>query len=179
MASASATGRLEGFHLLTEYECGRAQMAIEWVARSQKPIVEIGGCPIKECDFRALTHDLNRCIARSGESVRAFVIRDKMPGFCCYGFYRYPWAIRALLSAWGIERDDKKHQSLWVQGLVFGYSPEAIQRFMSSASGARVSNSHSHQHSAFVRCCKVEIYGTLARRVRRGSNRNGKSLKSD
>ena len=38
---------LEGFRELTEYECGRAQIAIEWVARSQKPVAEIGGRPIK------------------------------------------------------------------------------------------------------------------------------------
>lgn len=149
-------------------------MAIEWVARSQKPIVEIGGRPIKGCDFRALTYDLNRCIAVSGETVRAFVMPDKMPGFCCYGFYFYPWAIKALLSAWGIQRDDKKHQSLWLQGLVFGYSPDAIQRFISSASCARVSNSRPNQRSYLSRYRRVEIYGHLALNVQRRSNRNGK-----
>jgi hypothetical protein len=153
-------------------------MAIEWVARSQKPIVEIGGCPIKGCDLRALAHDLNLCIALSGESVRAFVIPDKMPGYCCYGFYFYPWAIKALLFAWGIDRmRNKAHHSLWLQGLVFGYSPDAIQRFMSSVSYERASNSRSRQRSAFSRYCKVEIYGALAQLVRRGSNRSCKSRK--
>ena len=174
----SQPSQVEGFRILTEYECGRAQMAIEWVARSQKPIVEIGGRPVKDCDLQALSQDLNRCIAVSGESVQAFVMPDKVPGYCCYGFYCYPWAIQALLYAWGIERaHNKAARSLWLQGLVFGYSPAAIQRFISSASGAQESSLRSRQCSAFVRYRRVEIYGTLARLFRLGSNRNGKSRK--
>jgi hypothetical protein len=178
---AQATARLDGFRILTEYECGRAQMAIEWVSRSQKPIVEIGGRALNDCDLRALAHDLNRCIATSGESVRAFVIPDKTPGYCCYGFYRHPWAIKALLFAWGIEREDhnREHQSLWLQGLVFGYSPDAIQRFMSSASGARASNSRSCQRSEFSRYRKVEIYGIPVSPARRHNSQSGKSRTFD
>jgi hypothetical protein len=113
-----------GFTTLTEYECGRAQVAIEWVARSQKPIVEIGGRPSNECDLVALAADLNRCITHSGESVRGFIIPDKLSAYCCYGFYRYPWAVEALLDVWKIERAPESTRSLWRQGLVFGYSPE-------------------------------------------------------
>lgn len=173
---------LEGFLILTEYECERAQIAIEWVARAQKPIVEIGGCLIKDCDFRALAHDLCRCIALSGESARAFVIPDKIPGYCCYGFYRYPWAIKALLDTWGIARIPKDaNRSFWQQGLIFGYSPDAIQRFISasSVSSAPASNSHLRRHNEPYRLYKVEIYGWLASIARRRSNRNGKSRTRD
>ena len=92
----SLSEAMDGFLVFSEYECGRAQMAIEWVARSQKPIVEIGGCPVGATNLQDLAHDLNRCITLSRESVRAFVIPDRIRGFCCYGFYRYPWAIKAL-----------------------------------------------------------------------------------
>ena len=163
---------LVGFRLLSEYECGRAQMAIEWVARAQKPIVEIGGCPVKGCDLRDLAYDLNRCVARSGESVRAFVMPDGIPGHCCYGFYRYPWAIQALLATWGTR------QAPWLQGLVFGYSPEAIQRFSSSVSAARGSSPHSRQRiegrPAYRLLGRVGIYGYLASNVRLRSRQSGK-----
>ena len=126
------------FRLLTDYECGRALTAIEWVARSQKPIAEFGGRPIRGCDFRALAHDLNGCIAQSREDVRGFIIPDKMKGFCCYGFFKYRWAVEALLDIWGKTKSGpiRLRRVLWMQGLVFGYSPDAIQRFISSASAA-------------------------------------------
>lgn len=167
---------LVGFRLLTEYECGRALTAIEWVARAQKPIVEVGGRPIKDCDLVALSHDLDTCITQSGESVRAFVIPDSVPGFCCYGFYRYPWAIRALLS---ISRKNKSRllrswDSLWIRGLVFGYSPDAVQRFMSCASPARVATMR-RDHRTIRR---VEIYDPLGSLVRARSKSNGRCQKS-
>ena len=168
---------LDGFRLLSEYECGRAQIAIEWVARAQKPVVEIGGRPETECDLRALAHDLNRCIARSGETVRAFVIPDGTPRYCCYGFYRYPWAVEAMIFAWGKNaRRPNSRQWAWIQGLIFGYSPDAIQRFISSASVSRGSMSHQPRHTEFHRVClgRVEIYGPLALNVQRRNNQNGK-----
>jgi hypothetical protein len=169
---------IDGFRMLTEYECGRAQTAIEWVARSQKPIVEIGGSPIRDCDLRALARDLNHCISQSGESVRGFVIPDKTPGYCCWGFYQYPWAIEALLAAWGNKRaSNDARYSLWLQGLVFGYSPDAIQRFISSASSARASKMRLRRRTEIYRLYKVEIYGRLALLARRRSSSNDKFRK--
>ncbi len=178
----SPTQRLDKFRVLSEYECGRAQIAIEWVARSEKPIVEIGGCSIAHCDFPALAHDLNRCIILSGESVKAFIIPDKVPEYCCYGFYCYPWAIKALLHVWGIElRRKGDNHSLWQQGLVFGYSPAAIQRFISASFAPAVqgSNSRSRPRSAPYRLYKVEIYGQLASIAQRRNNRNDKCRTAD
>jgi uncharacterized C2H2 Zn-finger protein len=155
---------LEGFRVLSEYECGRAQMAIEWVARAQKPIVEIGGRPVKDCDFLALAHDLNQCVVRSGESVTAFIIPDRIRRYCCYGFYRYRWAIDALLATWGAGRWSTDPQRWrWLQGLLFGYSAEAIQRFISSASHGQASSLHCCRRSQFYVHRRVEIYGPLVR----------------
>jgi hypothetical protein len=171
---------MQGFRLLSEYECGRAQMAIEWVARGQKPVAEIGGRPLAGCDLRALACDLGRCVARSGESVRAFVIPDGVSGYCCYGFYRYPWAIDALRFAWGSRqrRSDLRQSLWWIQGLVFGYSPAAIQRFSSSVSGARGSSPHSRQRiegrPVYRRLGRVEIYDCRAWIARRHSSLNGR-----
>jgi hypothetical protein len=165
---------LVGLRLLTEYECGRALTSIEWVARSEKPIVEIGGCPMRGCNFQALAHDLNHCILRSHEDVRGFIMPDKMRGYCCYGFFKYPWAVEALLDVWGKRKSGltRTRRLLWMQGLVFGYSPDAIQRFISSASDGQVSTARSVQCSDIARYCRVEIYGTPARLFRRRSNSN-------
>lgn len=163
---------LNGFRVLSEYECGRAQMAIEWVARAQKPIVEIGGVPITHCDLRALTRDLDRCIDLSGEEVRAFVAPSGGK-FCCYGFYKFPWAIDALLFAWGIRRVPAgTRRSLWLQGLVFGYSPRAIQDFIDaeSASYEPRSTSRSRRRTGIDRQCRVGIYGLAAPRALRRSS---------
>ena len=163
---------------LTEYERGRAQLAIEWVARSEKPIVEIGGRPISACDVRCLARDLDECIASSRESVRAFIMPDRMPGYCCYGFYRHPWAINAMLETWGAGRwPADPARWIWLQGLLFGYSADAIQRFMSSASCERASSSRSSPHSESYRLRRVEIYGIPEQRARRHNNPNGKSQK--
>ena len=168
---------LAKFSVLTEYECGRAQMAIEWVARSQKPIVEIGGCPTKNCNLRKLALDLNKCVDLSGEDVRAFIIPDKVRGFCCYGFYLYPWALEALLSVWGIERG--RSDSLWTQGLLFGYSADSIQRFIASASDAPRSNLHPRVCSESFRVRKVEICGPLVRLVRPHNSQSDRCRKLD
>jgi len=171
-------GLIDNFETLTEYECGRAQVAIEWVARSQKPVVEIGGRPSKDCNLATLAADLNQCIKHSGEAVRGFIIPDKLSDYCCYGFYRYPWAVEALLDVWKIERAPESTRSLWRQGLLFGYSPEAIQTFISSASSERGSKSRSRRHTETFRLYKVEIYGRLALLARRRSSSNDKCRKS-
>jgi hypothetical protein len=173
VAGGDGQRRLDGFRILTEYECGRAQIAIEWVARAQKPIVEIGGIPIAHCDLKALALDLDRCIELSGESVRAF-IAPSGGRFCCYGFYKFPWAIDALLFAWGIKRVPRgTRRSLWLQGLVFGYSPSAIQDFINaeSASSERESKLRSRRRTGIDRQYRVGIYGLAGSPARRRNMR--------
>jgi hypothetical protein len=160
--------------VLTEYECGRAQIAIEWVARGQKPIAEIGGRPITDCDISALACDLDGLICKSGESVFGFLAPEGADR-CMYGFYKYPWAIGALLHVLGIERaPEGARQSSWLQGLVFGYSPSAIQEFISSGCAGPESNSHPSPYNLG----KVGIYGTLAPLVRRRNNQSDRFQKS-
>ena len=164
---------LTKFHVLTEYECGRALTAIEWVARAQKPIVEVGRYPVANCDVRSLAHDLDRCVIMSGETVRGFIMPTKDSAFCCYGFYRYAWAIQALLAVYEAEPVIDPYGSLWLQGLVFGYSPDAIQRSMSSASDGRESKLRSAPCIRGGRHRRVEIYGSLALPVQRRDSSNG------
>jgi hypothetical protein len=168
--------RLDGFGILTEYEYGRAITSIEWVARSEKPIVEIGGRPIQGCDFSALADDLNRCILQSRENVRAFIIPDKMRGYCCYGFFKHRWAVDALLDLWGEKKSGptRTRRMLWMQGLVFGYSPDAIQRFIESGSSAPTAI--EHQDHRTIR--RVEIYVRVESRVRARSRRSDRYQKS-
>jgi|SRR5579859_62438 len=174
-SSGTKDGTVREWRVLSEYESGRAQIAIEWVSRAQKPIVEVGGRPIKGCDFQALAADLNFCIRQSGESVRGFVMPDRAPGYCCYGFFRYAWALNALQLVWTTRRAPRgPYHSLWLQGLLFGYGAEAIQRFISSASSVPEPNSHWHPCNAPIRLCKVEICGSLVQLARLRSNRSGK-----
>lgn len=155
---------IQGFHILTEYEYGRAQIAIEWVARSQKPIVEIGGRPLKECNVIRLARDLNDCIVKSGESVRAFIAQDNVAGHCCYGFYRYSWAMQALLMLLGKNKSGpiRALDLLWMRGLVFGYSPDAIQRFIAYASREQAATVRQDRRT--IR--RVEIYVPVESHVR-------------
>jgi hypothetical protein len=172
MVAEAAQRLLDGFRVLTDYERGRAQMAIEWVSRAQKPIVEIGGAPIGHYDLGALTYDLDRCIQLSGETVLGF-IAPSGGKYICYGFYKFPWALDALLFAWGIRRvQPSTRRTLWLQGLVFGYSPSAIQDFIDaeSASCGPESRSHPHRRNGTNRQCRVGIYGLAAPRAPRRSS---------
>jgi len=137
---------LNKYRVLTEYECGRAQLAIEWVSRSQKPIAEIGGRPLGSCDLDDLVCDLEQCIAASGEDVLGFVIPDGNPEYCSFGFYRYSWALEALLMIWGPKDQPPSPACFdWLHGLLFGYDAAAIERFIRSSSCERESKTpHVH-----------------------------------
>ena len=161
------------FKILTEYERGRAQIAIEWVARAQKPIVEIGGRSLKNCDLNALAEDLNLCIAESGEVVKGFVIPFGTTDYCCYGFYCESWAIKALLSVQENESLSLNPQNrAWIQGLLFGYSPDAIQRFISASSLIQASREH-----CLCTVGKVEIFHISPALFRPHSDGNDKNLR--
>jgi len=134
---------LDEFEFLTEYEIGRAQLAIEWVARAQKPIVEIGSRPISNSNLNLLDADLARCVAQSGENVHPFIVAENEQKYFSYGFYKYPWALDAL--QWitrSKRRSPDRRYFDWLGGLIFGYSPDAIQRFISSGSGKPTASLH-------------------------------------
>jgi hypothetical protein len=161
---------VENCLVLTEYELGRAVTAIEWVARGGKPIVEIGQrCLSGDITALDLAHDLDRCIALVGEpDVRGFAIHQS-DEFWQFGFYRYEWAIAALLS---LEKEaPASAQMHWVRGLLFGYDSASIDRFISSSVSAELkSTSHYFPDNCTCLPDKVALYGQAGRLVPLHSN---------
>src|ERR1017187_10475755 len=83
--------------ILSDYEFGRAMTAIEWVALGDKPIVDAGGHVVDAAGRNHLADDLNHCLDVSRrENVHGYIMRDRT-GWWAYGFYRYGWALEALL----------------------------------------------------------------------------------
>jgi hypothetical protein len=149
---------VENCLVLTEYELGRAVTAIEWVSRGAKPIVEIGQ-RLLSGDITAsdLATDLDRCIALAGEpEVRAFAIY-RNDGWWQFGFYRYEWAITALL-ALETETPADVHAH-WIRGLLFGYDPASIDRFIASASDGLKSTLRYSLDNCTCLPDRVELYG--------------------
>src|SRR4051794_9917178 len=81
--------------VLTEYEIGRAVLAAETIARSEKPVAEVG-CQ-KIASIATLEHDLHECVKLAGhaDNVRVWT-RETGGGRVRYGFYREGWAVDAL-----------------------------------------------------------------------------------
>lgn len=126
------------FSILSDFEVARSLAAIEAVGRASKPVAEVGNVKLSSSRVAELDGDLAQCLRLAGEpEVKPFVLREE-GGRWSYGFYRHSWARDALeflrrrhrgarLSAY--DRD-------WIAGLLFGYSPEAIQRFLTGAAGS-------------------------------------------
>ena len=114
--------------VLTEYEIGRAIQAAETIARSEKPVAEVG-CQ-KVASTVALEDDLRECVNLAGhaDNVRVWT-RATDGGRVRYGFYREDWALNALnfLDRADISDVDRA----WISGLLFGYRGDAIQQFIS------------------------------------------------
>jgi len=113
--------------VLTEYEVGRAIWAAEIVARSEKPIAEVGTRSIGPQD--ALESDLRECLklVRDSDDVR-FWTRPAGETRVRYGFYRERWVLQALDFLDGA--DLASADRAWISGLLFGYRSDAIQRFI-------------------------------------------------
>lgn len=122
---------MTGFKILTEYEVGRAISYIEWVAGGDKPLAELG-CR-KDIVSSDLQSDLDRCIEISGESVGAFIIPADA-NFWAYGFYIAPWTLDVL--EFLLETTEvNEYVTKCLTGLLFGYSPHAIQGFLDRPKG--------------------------------------------
>lgn len=119
--------RLLFMQALSEYEVGRCSMAIEAISNLGKPIVEVGG---RRASVKALTSDLRKVLKLhriKGDRIEAWVKKTK-DGYCRYGFYREPWALKALEFLDKAELSD--YDRTWVSGLVFGYVASEIQQFI-------------------------------------------------
>jgi hypothetical protein len=116
--------------VLAEYEVGRAVLAAEMIARSQKPVAEVG-CQ-KIASTVALEDDLRECVKLAGhaDNVRVWT-RATSDGRVRYGFYREAWVLGALdyLARAELSEVDRA----WISGLLFGYRADAIQQFINRA----------------------------------------------
>ena len=81
--------------VLTDYEVGRAILAAETIARTEKHVAEVG-CQ-KAASTVALEDDLRKCVKLAGHAgnVRVWT-RATSGGRVRYGFYREEWVLDAL-----------------------------------------------------------------------------------
>lgn len=118
--------------VLTEYEIGRAILAAEIIARSEKPVTEVGSQ--KVASITALIEDLSECIRLAGRADNVKVwTRETSGGRTRYGFYRDRWVLDALDFLDRSTLADADHA--WISGLLFGYRADAIEEFIARAVG--------------------------------------------
>jgi hypothetical protein len=113
--------------VLTEYEIGRAVWAAEIIAKSDKPVTEIGSRIVASSD--ALLDDLRECLKLASEATDVKIWTRAAGGKRLrYGFYRDAWVVGALDFLDRAELPDADRA--WINGLLFGYRSDAIQRFI-------------------------------------------------
>lgn len=120
--------------VLTEYEIGRAVWAAEIVAKSDKPVTEVGCRAITSAV--AVVDDLCECLKLASEAadVKVWTRRSDRGDRIRYGFYRDAWVLGALEF---LDRADLPDvDRAWINGLLFGYRSDAIQRFINRLTAA-------------------------------------------
>src|ERR1043165_6185912 len=80
--------------VLTEYEIGRAVWAAEIIAKSDKPVTEVGSRAVASLD--ALKSDLRECLKLASESADVKIWTRPDGKRTRYGFYREAWVVGAL-----------------------------------------------------------------------------------
>jgi hypothetical protein len=123
--------------LLTDFEFARCMAAIEAVDRLGKPAAEIGPKRVPRAQRGVLARELRGIVASMGVGeIREYVSKSEAGGWVTFGFYRFGWVRDALTF---LEKEagslDERTRG-WVQGLVFGYRPEAIEEFLSASSAS-------------------------------------------
>ncbi len=119
--------------VLSEYEIGRAVWAAEIVAKSEKPVAEVGCRTI--ATVAALHDDLRECLKFASEAADVKIWTRSAGGKRVrYGFYRDAWVVGALdfLDRANLSDTDRA----WISGLLFGYRSDAIQRFIDRLTSA-------------------------------------------
>jgi hypothetical protein len=117
--------------ILSEFEIGQAVAAIESIARSDRPLAEVG-CRL--ADPADLEHDLSACLASANETGRVWIWLRKAGDRYRFGFYSQPWVLRALELVEGTDLQQSDRD--WINGLLFGYRPDAIQRYLDATQAA-------------------------------------------
>jgi hypothetical protein len=122
------------FSVLTDYEAGCCSNAIESVFRLGKPIAEICERNINEEGIPALEADIRVCLEMAGHTEVKGFIRRIDEARVSYGFFAHPWAVEALEYLDQRRSEIEPRHADWIQGLLFGYAADAIQRFMAARS---------------------------------------------
>jgi hypothetical protein len=120
------------FSILSDYEVGRSITAIEIVGRGTKPLAEIGNTTILPNQVEELEREIKTCLALAREPhVKGFLMAQD-EGRWVFGFYREPWVLEALEF---LDQDAHllpEYHRDWISGLLFGYTPSAVQEFLST-----------------------------------------------
>lgn len=121
------------YKVLTDYEVGRCSSAIEAVVLLGKPIVEV---MTRKAVREELEADLKQCLEmgrKLSRRVKYFVL--PAGSRFRYGFYLERWTLEALIFLEG--RNLSGRDRAWVSGLLFGYTPGEIQKFINRTEPSR------------------------------------------
>jgi len=132
------------FSILTEYEAGCCSNAIDSVVRLGKPVAEICERPISDEGISSLEDDLRICLQMAGHAEVKGFIRQVDEARVAYGFYAHPWALEALEFLDQRRSDIEPYHADWIQGLLFGYASDQIQRYMAARSECQDATSQHH-----------------------------------
>jgi hypothetical protein len=117
--------------VLTDYEVGRSVSAIETIARSDKPVAEVGCQQVILAD---LEDDLAECL-KLANVVPEVRFWTKASGVRFrYGFYKEAWVLGALDFLDRAQLGETERA--WISGLLFGYRSGAIQQYIARESGS-------------------------------------------
>lgn len=112
--------------VLSEYEVAKSLSAIDAVELLDKPIAEVMGRKVSKAHLRS---DLKNILKLAGNRSKVkYWIRSSERGRLRYGFYIYPWTLKALdfLDSAKLRRFDRD----WIAGRLYGYRPGKIQEFL-------------------------------------------------
>ena len=114
-----------------QFALGMALISIRDVGTGAKPIAT---GEIRRGERKALTGLLKR--SGFARTVRLSFRRADGAGNIGYCCWRFPWAAKALewIDQCQVDSNGDYHRH-WIQGLLYGYSPEAIDEFLSRLSG--------------------------------------------
>ena len=114
--------------ILSEYEIGLCTEAIRAVSLLGKPFSKVS---MRSGGLADLKADLAGCLKSNNSSgVRYWIRRYKFRGYLWYryGFYKEPWTLEALDFCDRSKLSDFDRS--WIQGLLFGYKDNQIQKFI-------------------------------------------------
>ena len=126
------TTRAHRVSVLSDGETARALAMIDAVARHGTPITIARTHPLAGRDVDRLRRELVDLLAWCDEPGLSAYLRPAPDHRWAYGFFRFPWALRALHFLdveRGLEALGPFHAE-WVQGLLFGNDAAAIARHL-------------------------------------------------